>query len=318
MRLGPTDAYPLLVVDDDPLVRTRLEIVLGLANFDVRTASNGREALEALRREPVPMVLTDWRMPDLEGPALCKAIRAEHFDEPIYLVLFTMQDTDRDIAEGLAAGADDFLSKRSSDAHLVGRLRIGRRVATLERDVRLSRAENRRLATIEAHTGAFNRRYLMSALPRELERARRYGRSLSVIACDIDGFRKLSERHGEDVADDVLQGVAAALASGLRANVDWVARVEGDEFLIVLPETSAAQARGIAEKLRIRIAATPMATAAGVLKVTMSLGSTGVDDAEASISTGASDLILLARHYLSRARLEGGDRVLCPAMDLPE
>lgn len=317
-RLGPTDAYPILVVDDDPLVRTRLEIVLGLAGFDVRTAANGRDALESLRRETLPMVLTDWRMPHLDGPGLCKAIRAEHFDEPIYVVLCTMQDTDRDIEEGLAAGVDDFVSKRSSDAQLVARLRNGRRVASLEGELRSARAENKRLAMIDTHTGAFNRRHLMTALPRELDRARRYRRPLSVIACDVDGFRKLNENHGPDAADDVLQALAPMLMSGLRANVDWVARLEGDEFVVVLPETSAAQARDIAEKLRTRVSGTPITTSSGVLNVTMSLGATGVDDAEASHSTAASDLLLLARHYLSRAKLDGGDRVLYPAMDLPE
>lgn len=315
LQLTTIDQCKLLVVDDDPLVRGRLEIVLGMQDFDVASVASGAEALARLEREPFPLLLTDWRMPDMDGLALCAAIRAGRFGGHVYTLLFTILDSDRDLLAGLAAGADDFVSKRASDAELIARLNTGRRIVSLERSLRLANAENRRLGATDVLTNVYNRRHLMRTLPRELARARRYGRPLSVLACDIDHFKSVNDTHGHAVGDEVLQAVALALRNSLRSSADWIARTGGEEFIVVLPEIAPAEAVGVAERLRLRFEEAPLRTSVGPMPVTVSLGVSGIEMPERDRRASPTDLLVLADHQLYKAKAGGRNRVSPAARD---
>jgi diguanylate cyclase (GGDEF)-like protein len=105
---------------------------------------------------------------------------------------------------------------------------------TLERSLRTANEENRRLSITDPLTGAYNRRYLTEQLPREIDRAARYGRQLATVMCDVDHFKRINDTQGHLVGDDVLKWFSAQLQAGTRG-VDWVARYGGEEFLVVLP-----------------------------------------------------------------------------------
>jgi diguanylate cyclase (GGDEF)-like protein len=173
----------------------------------------------------------------------------------------------------------------------MARLSTGKRIVTLERSLRTANEENRRLSITDPLTGAYNRRYLTEQLPREIERAARYGRQLATVMCDVDHFKRINDSQGHLVGDEVLKWFFGQLQHGVRAS-DWVARYGGEEFLIVLPETNVANAAVAAEHLRSSLAATPFPGVKGGLPVTASFGVAGW---QSNVPQGSTFDALVAR-----------------------
>ncbi|NMB77099.1 MAG: sensor domain-containing diguanylate cyclase [Myxococcales bacterium] len=132
-------------------------------------------------------------------------------------------------------------------------------------------ARLRRLSESDALTLLHNRRYLAERLPLEIDRAQRSRRPLSALFLDLDRFKRINDRFGHPVGDQVLQDLAERLRQGCRSE-DVLARVGGEEFVILLPDTNLAQARRVAQRLRLSVKGTPFITTAGPLDVTVSLG----------------------------------------------
>ena len=301
----------VLIVDDDDLVRARLAALLRMSNFDVELAGSGEEALSILSAAHCQIVLTDWQMPDMDGLALCRYLRTACHENYIYVVMLTVRDGKQDVLTGLAAGADDYVLKGAPIEEILARLEIGRRITHVEQSLRTSNRENRRLATTDPLTGAHNLRYLMKNLPRELARCRRYDHPLALLTCDIDQFKQVNDQFGHHAGDLVLQAFVARSSSCLRKASDWLARIGGDEFVIVLPETTLVGAHSVARKLRQLLAAPPVATAGGPVSFMASVGVTAVEPAH--VPTGPSavkDLLQTADRNLyasKRGRINGID-----------
>jgi putative two-component system response regulator len=126
----------VLIVDDNDISLTLLDATLTAAGYQVEIAHDGAEALQRLRSDGIRLVISDWEMPHLNGPDLCKAIRAEDFPGYVYVILVTSHDTPQATVIGLSAGADDFLGKPFNPSELIARVRTGERILSLEtRDV---------------------------------------------------------------------------------------------------------------------------------------------------------------------------------------
>ncbi|MBR9980111.1 MAG: response regulator, partial [Desulfatitalea sp.] len=203
----PTN-FPILVVDDDPVTRALVTRYLDKAGFDVCVAANGKEALEMLDHQFYPIVLTDWMMPEIDGPKLCQLIREKKTDGYVYILLITSRDSKTDIVSGLQAGADDYLTKPIHSAELIARINTGTRILRLEQSLKSANEEIRLLSITDPLTGCFNRTYLNERLPQEIERARRYKHPLSVVIADIDHFKQVNDCHGHQVGDTVLKKFA--------------------------------------------------------------------------------------------------------------
>src|ERR1700724_1971531 len=298
----------ILLAEDDPVTRMLMTRFLKNAGYEVDAVANGGEALDKMTKRYYPMLITDWEMPQMDGIALCKAVRNMQLDGYVYALLLTARDAKEHIIAGLEAGADDYLVKPVHEAELIARLNAGRRILALEHSLRVANQRNRILSITDALTGTYNRRYLMEQLPRELERCRRYAYPLSVLMCDIDHFKQINDAHGHVAGDEVLQQFAALTQKPIRGHSDWVARYGGEEFIIVLPETGYVGAVAVAEKIRARIGATPFATRTGDAVVTASFGvaSTGPNGPDISLKVDA--LIRTADECLYRSKLEGRDR----------
>jgi diguanylate cyclase (GGDEF)-like protein len=165
-------------------------------------------------------------------------------------------------------------------------------------------AEVERLAQTDSLTGLANRRHFMEALEQEVDRSERYGRPLSLVALDLDHFKTVNDSHGHAAGDAVLSEAARALRAVCR-DVDIPARMGGEEFALLLPETDTAGARTVAERAREHIAGTAHRSPAGEsFRVTASLG-------VATLRPGASGEALLqaADEALYRAKDAGRNQV---------
>lgn len=175
--------------------------------------------------------------------------------------------------------------------------------------------ENARLfesATYESLTGFLRRDAVLEQLERELERARRYGRPLTVGMADLDDFKAINDSHGHLVGDTVLAGVARALAAGLRSS-DAIGRYGGDEFLLVLPETDLDGAAAVADKLRGLVEAVRIdADAGSVVRVTLSIGLAAVVELDRPDHPSVEGIIALADRRLFAAKQRGRNRVEPP------
>ncbi len=301
-------AATILLAEDDPVTRMLMTRFLKKAGYEVDAVSNGSEALDRMMARYYPILVTDWEMPEMDGVALCKAVRNMQLDGYVYALLLTARDSKEHIIAGLEAGADDYLIKPVHEAELIARLNAGRRILNLEHSLRAANQRNRILSITDALTGAYNRRYLMEQLPRELERCRRYAYPLSVLMCDVDHFKQINDMRGHAAGDEVLQQFAARTQKSIRSTSDWVARYGGEEFLVILPETSHDGALHVAEKLRDLISATPFATRNGDCPVTASFGVASTGPNGPDISLKVDKLIRAADECLYQSKQEGRNR----------
>jgi diguanylate cyclase (GGDEF)-like protein len=261
-----------MLAEDDPVARMLTSRLLRKAGYEVVAVADGAEAIARLQTEFCPILLTDWEMPELDGPALVRRVRQGEWPGYVFSILLTGRDAREHVLAGLEAGADEYLTKPVDEAELLARMKTARRVAELEQRLRAAEQAALRLSLTDALTGAYNRRYLMEQLPREVERARRYDQPVSVLMCDIDYFKRVNDRHGHAAGDDVLVAFAQLLGGAVRRDIDCVARYGGEEFVILLPQTDLAGALAVGEKLRTAIAAREIRTGDATLQVTASFG----------------------------------------------
>jgi diguanylate cyclase (GGDEF)-like protein len=298
----------ILLAEDDPVTRMLMTRFLKNAGYEVDAVADGSEALDRMTRRYYPMLVTDWEMPQMDGIALCKAVRNMQLDGYVYALLLTARDAKEHIIAGLEAGADDYIVKPVHEPELIARLNAGRRILALEHSLRVANQRNRILSITDALTGTYNRRYLMEQLPREVERCRRYAYPLSVLMCDLDHFKNINDQRGHAAGDDVLQQFAARAQKSIRSNSDWMARYGGEEFLIVLPETAHDDGLFVADKIRNVIASAPFTTRAGDTFVTSSFGVASTAIHGPDISLKVETLIRAADECLYKSKLSGRNR----------
>jgi two-component system cell cycle response regulator len=157
------------------------------------------------------------------------------------------------------------------------------------------------LSQTDPLTSLRNRRAFDDRLADAFDQAARYNRPLSLAIVDLDHFKSINDTHGHDAGDAVLRGVAKIIGEGTRQS-DFVARVGGEEFAIILPETALFEALQFGEKLRAAVATTPI----GEHQVTVSVGIANVPHSEIP---GTSELFRAADQALYRAKVRGRNRV---------
>lgn len=300
----------VLLVDDDEIALERMRDLVGAAGYEVATANSGEAALAELRREFAPIVILDRSMPGMDGLELCRAIRdGTHYPGYVYIMLCTAHDSEEEILAGLNAGADDYVSKRTSGLQLIARLATARRIFALEQSLKQVSEERRRMAMTDVLTGVHNRRYFMNHLRRELKRARRYGSQVALVALDVDHFKQINDRYGHATGDSVLIEFARRIQEALPRESDWCARVGGEEFVVVLPQTDLAGGAVVAERMRRAVTSTPIRTSAGAVNVTVSAGVSGSAMFADPNEAGVEQLLRRADDCLYLSKRNGRDRV---------
>src|SRR5262249_40243875 len=198
---------------------------------------------------------------------------------------------------------------RRAERELDARLAAARRIAELETVLRVTLAENRKLSATDDLTRVASRRFFSKHLPREVERAARYGRALSLILCDIDHFKSINDTLGHAGGDEVLRQFGARLQQALRRGIDWVARIGGEEVAIVLPEANYEHALEVARKLRATVADKSFSAQSRNIEITASFGLCGLESVPPGARKVAESLVKIADAALYRSKNSGRNRV---------
>lgn len=296
----------ILIADDDPVSQMILTIHLSRLGHEIVAVSDGASALDRLRKEPLDIAIIDWMMPELSGLDVCRILRKGGEDRYTYIILLTGKDGSNDIVAGLDAGADDYLTKPVHVPELEARLRSGQRIIALQENLISAREGLRALATRDGLTGLPNRSALFDLVQRQLRLAHREREGFAVLLSDVDHFKVVNDTHGHPAGDEVLRKVAGRLSASLRAS-DSVGRYGGEEFLIALPQATAAQAVEIAERVRKRVCDTPVQLPTGDIRVSVSIG---IALSHPTRTREFDELVSLADESLLRAKRQGRNRVV--------
>lgn len=303
--------YPILLVEDNALMRLTLENDLRNMGFAVAAAENGKQAMDMMAVSHFPIIVTDLIMPEMDGLELCSAIRKGSFESYVYLIMITSLESKEDMIRGLESGADEYLVKPVDRSELTVRLKTAVRILSLESSLRRSYEEIKALSVKDSLTKVFNRGYLDEYLVHEVKRAYRFDRSLAVIMFDIDRFKQINDTFGHAAGDQVLMDCAWLMSISIRQEIDWIARYGGEEFTVVLPETPVAGARIAAERLRDKLESHFFVAGGMELQVTASFGVAGFTPSGTKEELDlAATLLAKADQCLYRAKREGRNRVV--------
>lgn len=292
----------VLLVDDQPVVRRKYQVVLQRAGIEVETATNGAEALEMLPpNHDFDLVISDLNMPVLDGNGLVSEMRAMPRLELLPVLMLTASEDQDDCLDNLGAGVNDYVVKDAkANAELLARVKNLSRMKKLQDELE-------RVSQTDVLTGLANRRHGYIRFEEEIERARRYQREFSVAIVDIDHFKRINDTLGHQAGDEVLVQVAAQLAHVSRQS-DCVIRWGGEEFLFLFPETDGVEAVGIVERFRAHLADTP-------LRVSLDGGRDVLVTISGGVASLASEdtvetLVDRADKGLYRAKQDGRNRLL--------
>lgn len=274
-----TDAVPsqdlqVLVVDDSPVYRKLVEHALEGGPYFLLFAKSGREALELYARYLPGIVITDWMMPDLSGLDLCQRLRADVHRGYTYIILLTSIAEKDNVVKGLAAGADDYLTKPFDPAELMGRIGVGRRIIDLHRQIDAKNKLLEEMAHSDPLTSLPNRRAIEEWAGRQLRGAARHGFPYWVVLADLDSFKSINDTHGHEGGDALLQKFAEILKTVIRAS-DICGRLGGDEFLLVITHVEAESINKTVERFREKLALQKFQLGDEQVTITASFGIAG-------------------------------------------
>src|SRR6267378_7357862 len=271
--------FPVLVVDDSPVYRKLIEHALEDEAYSPLFAKNGREALEVYAKHGPAIVITDWMMPDFSGQELCERIRVDIQHPYTYILVLTSISEKDNVVKGLAAGADDYLTKPFDPGELLARIGVGRRTIDLHREIERKNKLLEEIAHTDPLTALPNRRALDEWSGRQLRGAARHGYPLWVVHADLDSFKSINDTYGHDAGDQVLKEFAAILKEYTRAS-DICGRMGGDEFLLVLSHVGQSDIKTAVERLRERFASKKFSFDGENMAVTASFGACGFQGKE--------------------------------------
>jgi len=239
-------ASNILIVDDDSAIRDSLHEFIMISGFTTYKSASSEEALEMLKEETIHVVITDIILPGMDGLDLTERIKTTYNAD---VIVMTGYSGDYSYEEAINKGASDLIFKPVRFEELLLRLKrvIKERDLTNERIEMLERLK--KLAITDGLTKLFNSRHFYNQMELEADRSNRYNHPLALLLLDIDLFKEYNDTYGHLEGDKVLQRIGKVITSCLR-KMDTAYRYGGEEFTILLPETTAEEAKTVAERIR--------------------------------------------------------------------
>jgi two-component system, cell cycle response regulator len=229
----------ILIVDDDPFLRETLGKLLEIVGIPSHSASNGDDAMKMLDNNTYTMILTDMKMPGIDGMDLIKMVCKSHDVSIIAMTGFSEGYTYVDV---INAGANDFIKKPFGIEELEAKIR---RIIN-ERNLH---KELNRLSITDSLTELYNQRYFYSRLNEEIKRAKRQRNFLALILLDLNDFKSYNDKYGHLAGDEVLRDAGDIIRSCIREAVDSGYRYGGDEFAVILIDSNLNIAKEIGSRI---------------------------------------------------------------------
>jgi len=303
--VASTQEFKILVADDSRLYRKLVEETLGREQYAVSFAKNGRQASDLLAEHHPALVITDWEMPDLTGIELCGQIRCDR-SSYTYIILLTSNADKDQIIKGLAAGADDYLTKPFHPGELRARVAVGRRIVELHREIQAKNRLLEDLALTDPLTGLPNRRAIEDWAMRQISGAVRHGFPFWVVMADLDAFKNVNDTFGHEAGDAVLNKFADLLRANTRAS-NMCGRIGGEEFIVVITHVEKPNVRIVVDRIRRELESETFTFDGRVLGITASFGISGFQKGDVpkfSQLLRDADVALYAAKRAGRNRIE--------------
>ncbi|MEM8811612.1 MAG: PleD family two-component system response regulator [Pseudomonadota bacterium] len=302
---GPTS---VMIVDDQKASYERLVPMLA-GEHKVTVECEPQEALFAAAENDLDVILCNLSLTGFDALRLCSQVRSLERTRMLPILLIADPDENARLLRALDIGVNDYIVRPVDRNELRARVRTQIRRKRYNDRLRMNVQQTIEMAVTDALTGLHNRRYLESHLSTLVDQSNSRGKALSILVLDIDFFKSVNDTHGHDVGDEVLKEFALRVRKGIRG-IDLACRFGGEEFVVVMPETDAALAYTVAERLRQRVAGEPFLVSGGTksLTVTVSIGM-------AALQTGDSmeNLLKRADQGLYAAKRDGRNRVVAIA-----
>ncbi len=300
--------YTMLILEHKRKVRRDLvRITESTGLFDqLLFASNDTEALRHLERSHVDMISSDWQPNTMnERIALLEKLdRTDHWTD-IPVVVFTQEENLEMRVAALEGGICECHAYAASSRELAARLRLQLKLAEKTRALRSEKTRMARMALTDMLTGTYNRAHFDATLEAELSRSRRSKRPVSLLMIDMDHFKSINDSHGHSAGDQVLKAAARVLRETTRRS-DVVCRYGGEEFSVILPDTSNKNALITAEKIRKAMASLQVTCGDQTIGVTVSIGISACGSAVGAQSP--AELVDQADRALYRSKHNGRNR----------
>ena len=287
----------VLAIDDSELIHRLLRVRLQHEQIELHGSMVAVRGLEMARELQPDVILLDIEMEGMDGFEVLQALKSDVDLQDIPVIFISATASMEDRVRALDLGAVDFVAKPFEVVELKARVRSALRVQHLVKMLAQK-------AQVDGLTGLWNRTYFDRRLAQEVSESIRHRRPLTLVMCDVDGFKKLNDERGHPFGDMVLERLAKILQSGRGSDIPC--RYGGEEFGIILPNTSGSEALEVADRYRRAIEQETWPSAAGKV-ITASFGIADISMLPGA--QGVDDLIAAADSALYKAKLNGRNRV---------
>jgi diguanylate cyclase (GGDEF)-like protein len=303
-------AIKILVVEDDVDVAKLLIDFLTKSGFKAKSANCAEAAEVILKSNEINLVLTDIKLPGTDGIKFTKKIKKKY---SLDVIVMTGYSSEYSYEDAIKNGASDLIFKPVKLNELLLRINRVIRERSLLDDRDKMIKQLKRLTIEDSLTGLYNSRHFFDQLDKEIKRSDRYLHPISLIFIDIDNFKEINDNYGHMIGDKVLALIAERIKSCLRSN-DGAYRFAGDEFTIILPETTLSKAKFVADRILSKFTNESFViNEKEILELTPSIGI-----AEYQRNEGRQQFVHRADVTMYEAKQCGGSKVLIsPAVNEP-
>ncbi len=232
----------VLIVDDIPANISALSNFLRSIGFKVLIAKNGKSAIQRAEYAHPDLILMDVIMPEMNGFDACHILKSQETTKEIPIIFMTALTDTVDKVKGFELGAADYITKPIQPEEVLARvnvhLALKKALATLTI-----------LATTDAMTGVYNRRFAYEILAKQIATAKRENSSFVLCYIDVDNLKKINDTHGHKAGDTLINTIVSSLKKSIRTS-DYIFRMGGDEFLLLFSNTKLQTSYALIKRLR--------------------------------------------------------------------
>src|SRR4051794_13414397 len=261
------DQTRLLIAEDDENFRAWLASIARRLGLIVTTASDGVEALAALRADKFDLLIADFEMPRKDGLELIADVRSEEETRDLYALMLTAHDELSVKVTALTLGYDDFLGKGCTEVEVTAKVAAARRILTRQRALDADAREWRDIANHDELTRVATRRFFFEQAERHLAA----GENIGLVLFDIDDFKVINDQYGHLMGDRVLKDIGALFLRRTR-NDDIIARYGGDEFVLLIHNLTVEETAAVAERLGAELSELQWVAGKSSLSLSVTIG----------------------------------------------